>query len=648
MDWMEVTHPFTRWVSRSCTSLYDLVHAELVVGMCSACSGDKLTIKEEPLNLEGADEEMSKHFQKETDDNNESVSGQQSPMDMMSAPHSPQGGNKRDSKRVKKLKSSHFTTADRELARSLLHQHNTGVFGSGKWAFGVKDEREKVVDAIYSSFCLLCSEKRRGRVTKGQLKKLLYDVHRQESRLQTIAQELEVSMSHSLKPTHADMKEQNYLNGVVETDIFEIAAGKCQPIDDSHESDDLPYKHCKDNNRMQQLEDDKIITSEGQEDINENIESAPLPTNDCKSESVPDQLSHISMLSAPHSPQGGSKIECIRVRREKSSNFTPADRELARSLLHQYNTGVFGSGKWAFGAKDEREKVVDAIYSLFQLQCSEQRQGSVTKGQLKKLLYDVHRQEARLEKTRKYNAERRTRYAMDEDYRRNKLAKVKEVTQERMAALAQKKESNFCDKCGKEPHSLDQHMKRVHGEYSERTFKCDQPGCSKAYFYILELEKHKRAAHLGGYVCDQCGKSYTTTTRLTAHITKVHKRESLNIKCKYCDKVFNNHSCRRRHHIVVHNVGKGHKCEFCDKKFISPWKRNKHQLSHGEPTFECEQCGKKLVTQYALKIHMRLHTGELFHCPYCPWKGNMNLERHKRTKHKQEYENELAQESLNP
>ena len=73
MDWMEVTHPFTRWVSRSCMNLYDIAHADLVVGMCSACSGDKVTIKEEPLNLKGADEEMGEHFENDTDDNHESI-----------------------------------------------------------------------------------------------------------------------------------------------------------------------------------------------------------------------------------------------------------------------------------------------------------------------------------------------------------------------------------------------------------------------------------------------------------------------------------------------------------------------------------------------------------------------------------------------
>ena len=97
--------------------------------------------------------------------------------------------------------------------------------------------------------------------------------------------------------------------------------------------------------------------------------------------------------------------------------------------------------------------------------------------------------------------------------------------------------------------------------------------------------------------------------------------------------------------MVVHNVGKAYKCELCDMKFINTFNRDKHQLSHGEPTFECEQCGKKLVTKRSLEVHMHLHTGELLHCPYCPWKGNVNLERHKRIKHKQEYDNELAQES---
>ena len=51
----------------------------------------------------------------------------------------------------------------------------------------------------------------------------------------------------------------------------------------------------------------------------------------------------------------------------------------------------------------------------------------------------------------------------------------------------------------------------------------------------------------------------------------------------------------------------------------------------------------------SLKAHMRLHTGELFECPFCLWKGNTKkkLKEHKGKRHKQELEDELAQESLN-
>ena len=83
-DLVEVSHPFTRWVSRSCYLLYEQEQPNVIVGMCTACSTDaeKITMKEELPNCDvgiqeldhsatkEADEEM---VEIETDDNHESV-----------------------------------------------------------------------------------------------------------------------------------------------------------------------------------------------------------------------------------------------------------------------------------------------------------------------------------------------------------------------------------------------------------------------------------------------------------------------------------------------------------------------------------------------------------------------------------------------
>ena len=211
-----------------------------------------------------------------------------------------------------------------------------------------------------------------------------------------------------------------------------------------------------------------------------------------------------------------------------------------------------------------------------------------------------------------------------------------------------------CDICGKKQNStsytLEEHKKAVHGAYSERKYPCDQPGCSKAYLHSYQLETHQKASHRGGYICDHCGKSITTQIKLSLHIKTVHKKESLNAKCRYCEKVCNNYTARRKHMLKAHGVGKCYKCEVCEMKFIDQSNKTKHELTHGQPAFECPHCGKKVASKHGLKAHMRLHTGELFECPHCPWKGNEKnkLKRHKGKKHKQEWEEELANESLQP
>ena len=48
--------------------------------------------------------------------------------------------------------------------------------------------------------------------------------------------------------------------------------------------------------------------------------------------------------------------------------------------MNEYDpNGIFGCHKWAFGVKDDREKVLDAIYGAFRLRC--QRKDGVTKEQ---------------------------------------------------------------------------------------------------------------------------------------------------------------------------------------------------------------------------------------------------------------------------
>ena len=58
-----------------------------------------------------------------------------------------------------------------------------------------------------------------------------------------------------------------------------------------------------------------------------------------------------------------------------------------RALLHEHDVeGTFGSGRWAGGHGPARQKVLDAIYGLFCVQCS--RKNDVTKEQV--LLELIH------------------------------------------------------------------------------------------------------------------------------------------------------------------------------------------------------------------------------------------------------------------
>ena len=67
-----------------------------------------------------------------------------------------------------------------------------------------------------------------------------------------------------------------------------------------------------------------------------------------------------------------------------------------------------------------------------------------------------------------------------------------------------------------------------------------------------------------GYFCEHCGKRCCHKGALRQHIRIAHKNEALNLKCKYCDKVFKDYGSRIWHTNVVHFPDKW-KCTICQQ-----------------------------------------------------------------------------------
>lgn len=102
--------------------------------------------------------------------------------------------------------------------------------------------------------------------------------------------------------------------------------------------------------------------------------------------------------------------------------------------------------------------------------------------------------------------------------------KLKTVNNSQVQKVPNKKESVFCNLCGKtfsEKSNLNVHYKIHTGE---KNFVCDI--CSKAFVTKFNLIKHYRI-HTGEkpFECSVCRKAFNQETSLKSHYFRIHARE---------------------------------------------------------------------------------------------------------------------------
>ena len=105
-----------------------------------------------------------------------------------------------------------------------------------------------------------------------------------------------------------------------------------------------------------------------------------------------------------------------------------------------------------------------------------------------------------------------------------------------------------CDMVFKDKQQLNAHVKSLH----ERTdlIKCDQS--------ISGLYYHKKVHENTTYNCDNCDKTYKTTSGLKQHQNAEH--EFVEITCEECDKKFRNNRLLKIHIKNTHKRLKEVKC----------------------------------------------------------------------------------------
>lgn len=148
------------------------------------------------------------------------------------------------------------------------------------------------------------------------------------------------------------------------------------------------------------------------------------------------------------------------------------------------------------------------------------------------------------------------------------------------------------------------------------------PVCHKTYADPFQMLRHVREVHSSEkkYMCDVCGKLFTSTQRANQHKKSIHlgiKREEENFECDICKKIMRS-KLAISDHMSIHTGEKLHQCKLCNKcfGFSSDISRHmkRHKLLDGEPNsiklFECELCNKTFLESNHLNRHLDSKHGD--------------------------------------
>ena len=217
-----------------------------------------------------------------------------------------------------------------------------------------------------------------------------------------------------------------------------------------------------------------------------------------------------------------------------------------------------------------------------------------------------------------------------------------------------------CDKCDrafKNTYTLYMHDYHIHTE-SAKQFACSKceyrtytiqnlrlhelrhtltcPKCNECFADFKDLNKHMTEQHSTRsclHVCSECGESYPTKSLLKFHEAKHATKAGIkSFLCNRCGKGFTSDIALRQHVSRVHKEKKKHQCNTCGQLFKEKNALRRHQVQHfDELKHVCDLCGKTYNRLHTLSLHMATHSGSKSHkCQHCgnSYYTNEHLQKH--------------------
>ena len=158
-----------------------------------------------------------------------------------------------------------------------------------------------------------------------------------------------------------------------------------------------------------------------------------------------------------------------------------------------------------------------------------------------------------------------------------------------------------CDICGESLFSktrLENHKNSMHGT----KFACHHHNCDKTFANRTNLKDHMRKCpnFPKSFNCDICGESLFSKTRLENHKNSMHVKR---FACQHCDKIFTSRILLNDHFTLCKSFN-SFICDVCGKSLTTKTRLENHKNRVHEIRFKCPHCDRTFCSRQGRNDHV--------------------------------------------